>query len=289
MTKRFMLLLAGAVALSGCSIFEGVIPAKSSSNADTSYTASHSGNYATNSQNASTNYVPQPRYYFGTDLPVKTAVSGSSAYKSYNEYNTNNRFAGSKVEIFPTGTTSSPVSTAQTYTAPSSKRNTRSAVPALRGVSSPRFYGNLGATLYDIGDGSFGVIARAGIDRGILGAELEGTVGLTNETETIGDMRVSGGVNHSVGIFGVARHKFTSKWSALGRLGYHSAEVGAKTRNVNGGAALSNSASFDGIAYGAGVEYNLNSVNGVRFDYTRYDYDDIATSDTVSATYLRRF
>ena len=288
MTIRFILLLSSAAALSGCSLFDGTLNKKSNS----SYKTAQNSTYDTSKPKVIS--ISQPRYY-GSDLPVTGSGSTYSAtnagtYKSYGAYTGASDYAGAAVEIFPTGMQSSHSTASQNETHyVGSKTNAGSAIPALRGSKDIGFYGNLGAVMYDVSDEVFGVVARAGLERGILGAELEGSVGITNESETIGDMRVSGGIDHSLGIFGVARHAFTPKWSALGRVGYHSTRVNAKTRNVNGGASMSGSASFDGIAYGAGVEYNLDKVNGLRLDYTRYDYDDVATADSVSATYLRRF
>ena len=46
---------------------------------------------------------------------------------------------------------------------------------------------------------------------------------------------------------------------------------------------------FDGLAYGAGLKYDIDNVNGLRLDYTRYELADDITSDSLSATYLRRF
>jgi opacity protein-like surface antigen len=133
--------------------------------------------------------------------------------------------------------------------------------------------------MYDVGDEIFGIVGRLGVEKDWYGAELEGTIGVIDED--IGGIDV--GVDHSLAAFAVGRLPVGNRLKALGRVGYHTTQVGAMDNNGD-----SASADFDGIAYGAGVEYDLNPVSGLRLDYTRYDLEE-ATSDSLAATYIRRF
>jgi len=151
--------------------------------------------------------------------------------------------------------------------------------PSLRGSYGPSYYGNIGATMYDVGDEIFGIVGRLGVEKDWYGAELEGTIGVIDED--IGGIDV--GVDHSLAAFAVGRLPVGNRLKALGRVGYHTTQVGAMDNNGNSG-----SADLDGIAYGAGLEYGLNPVSGLRLDYTRYDLEE-ATSDSLAATYIRRF
>lgn len=175
--------------------------------------------------------------------------------------------------------------------------------PNLRGAYGPSYYGNIGGIMYDVDSDLFGVIGRLGVQKNWYGAEIEGTVGVSDEDETISvalpngagpvDVDVSAGVDYSLAAFAVGRLPLGKQFKALGRIGYHTTQIGASANGaaMNGGAAVvsSDNESFDGLAYGAGMEYDFDAVNGVRVDYTRYDLGDDAVTDSISATYLRRF
>lgn len=144
-------------------------------------------------------------------------------------------------------------------------------MPSLRGAYHPRgvdFYGNLGVIKYDVDEKPYGGVARLGVQKGYIGAEVEATTGIANQD--ILD------VDYSVAAFGVLRAPVTSQLNLLGRVGYNKANI-------------DNSFHVDGVAYGAGIEYNFNRNNGVRLDYTRYDIEDFGNADSVSVALLRRF
>jgi len=97
--------------------------------------------------------------------------------------------------------------------------------PSLRGSYGPSYYGNIGGIMYDVDDELFGVVGRLGFQKKWYGAEIEGSFGVVDED--ISD-DASVGVDHSL----------------------------ASTVSV--------SDDFDGLAYGAGLEYDIDGVNGVR-------------------------
>ena len=43
------------------------------------------------------------------------------------------------------------------------------------------------------------------------------------------------------------------------------------------------------LSYGAGAQYMFDGVNGVRADYTRYDFDEGGDMDSFGLAYVRRF
>ena len=175
--------------------------------------------------------------------------------------------------------------------------------PKLRGAYGPSYYGNIGGIMYDVDSDLFGVIGRLGAQKSWYGAEIEGTVGVADEDETLTvalpdgsgpvDIDVAAGIDYSLAAFAVGRLPISKQFKALGRVGYHTTQIGVSARSapMNGGQVISESdnESFDGLAYGAGLEYDFDAVNGVRVDYTRYDMGDDAVTDSISATYLRRF
>ena len=156
--------------------------------------------------------------------------------------------------------------------------------PSLRGSYGPSYYGNIGGIMYDVDDELFGVVGRLGVQKKWYGAEIEGSFGVVDED--ISD-DASVGVDHSLAAFAVGRMPLTRRLKALGRIGYHTTQVGIMADVDDSTVSVSDD--FDGLAYGAGLEYDIDGVNGVRLDYTRYDLGDDLISDSLAATYLRRF
>jgi hypothetical protein len=259
-------LLLGAVSMSACSAL-GLGQAKSTAH------SAVSGQYVQTAANTHANTM--------TDYHVN---SGWYAKPEINPY------AGGDVqldiqptEIYPAGKTQMahngyhdqygnpvPAPAQGGYNGPA---NTTYVTPSLRGSYGPSYYGNIGAVMYDVDDEVFGLVGRLGVQKEWYGAEVEGSVGVIDED--IGGVDL--GVDYSLAAFGVGRLPVGERFNALARIGY-----------AGDGVTVSANEDFDGIAYGAGLEYDLNAVSGLRFDYTRYDLGE-ATSDTLAATYLRRF
>jgi hypothetical protein len=269
-------LLLGAVSLSACSAL-----GFGANQSTAQYGNDMSGTYTQVAANTQNHTV--------SDYDINSGwYAGGSSTGEINPY------AGGEVQldiqptdIYPDGNTQmahngyhdaygNPVPGPMTQTQPV---DTTYVTPSLRGSYGPSYYGNIGATMYDVGDEIFGIVGRLGVEKDWYGAELEGTIGVIDED--IGGIDV--GVDHSLAAFAVGRLPVGNRLKALGRVGYHTTQVGAMDNNGD-----SASADFDGIAYGAGVEYDLNPVSGLRLDYTRYDLEE-ATSDSLAATYIRRF
>lgn len=164
----------------------------------------------------------------------------------------------------------------------------------LRGTSS-YLYGNLGGIAYDVGEDNFGVVTRLGYQSPYyIGAEVEGTLGVSDIKTQNGADSIKGGVDYSVAAFALARLPLGERFSVHARGGYHVSKIGAQLDD--GTSVVSGSESFDGFAYGGGAEFNLSPKTSMRVDYTRYELDaqtinsfDAATSDSVSWAIARKF
>jgi hypothetical protein len=88
---------------------------------------------------------------------------------------------------------------------------------------------------------------------------------------------VSVELSHSYGIFLVGKVPVSDTVDLFARAGFSSAEV-----DVAG-----TTGSEDGAAYGVGAQVFFTENDGVRFDYTRYDYGGDANVWAVS--YVRKF
>jgi hypothetical protein len=168
----------------------------------------------------------------------------------------------------------------------------------LRGMHRPMRpgykYGNIGLINYDVDDGGYGVVGRVGYQTaGILGAELEGTIGFKDQDFDRGANEVTGGQDYSAAAFAVARLPVGNKFSVHARGGYHFTNIDSKVRN--GATTTFASDTVDGFAYGGGGEYRLNDRDSVRLDYTRYEYGDTINAidykaaESVALAYNRRF
>ena len=149
-------------------------------------------------------------------------------------------------------------------------------------------YGTLGAVMYDFEDEKFGVQGRLGYQfNPNLGAELEGSVGVVDETEDLGGGdELKTGVDYSAAGFGIVRAPLSGRLTALGRFGYHKTQLSSET--TIGGVTTEATTEEDGLAYGVGAEFALSPRSAFRADYTAYEVTG-GTLDSVSLAYLRRF
>jgi len=99
-----------------------------------------------------------------------------------------------------------------------------------------------------------------------IAVEGEGTVGVKDD----------GGneLNNEVGAYVVGKIPVTSQLDLLARVGVSRTEV--------------NDNDDDGLAYGAGAQWNFTSQDGIRGDWTRHDYD-AGEFDAWSVAYVRKF
>jgi outer membrane immunogenic protein len=145
------------------------------------------------------------------------------------------------------------------------------AVPAVM-TASAQVYGSVGYANLNF-DSPGGDVNLGGI-QGRLGysfipniaVEGEGTLGVADD----------GGneLDSELGVFAVGKIPVSTQFDIFGRVGVSRTEV--------------NGADDDGLAYGAGAQWNLTSQDGIRGDWTRHDYD-AGEFDAWSVSYVRKF
>jgi hypothetical protein len=127
-----------------------------------------------------------------------------------------------------------------------------------------------GYTQFD-GDGGAelgGITGRVGVDLSPnFAIEGEGTIGVTDDSGTE--------LDSELGAFVVGKLPINPSFDLFGRVGVSRIETSP------GGDA-------DGLAYGAGAQWNLTSQDGIRGDWTRHDYDE-GDADAFSLSYVRKF
>lgn len=166
----------------------------------------------------------------------------------------------------------------------------------LRGMhtqKSGHFYGTLGAVIQNKELDVFGIEGRIGYNSGqIVGAELEGSIGVVDDNQTvdnplIGDVEINTGYNYNVAAFALARLPVSEKFSVHARMGYDFRRLNVDGKALDG-TEVSQSAKFNGVAYGTGVEYALSPRSGLRFDVTRYR-NNSGRNNSISASFTRKF
>jgi outer membrane immunogenic protein len=127
-----------------------------------------------------------------------------------------------------------------------------------------------GYTQFD-GDGGAelgGITGRVGVNlTPNFAIEGEGTLGVSDDSGTE--------LDSELGAFVVGKLPINPQFDVFGRVGASRIE-------------LSPGGEFDGLAYGAGAQWNLTSQDGIRGDWSRHDYDE-GEVDAFSLSYVRNF
>ena len=127
-----------------------------------------------------------------------------------------------------------------------------------------------GYTQFD-GDGGAdlgGITGRVGVNFGPnFAVEGEGSIGVKKDSGTK--------LESELGLFAVGKLPINQSLDLFARVGV------SRFETKPGG-------DEDGLAYGVGAQWNLTSVDGIRGDWTRHDYD-VGNVDAYSVSYVRTF
>ncbi|MEP3654117.1 MAG: porin family protein [Litorimonas sp.] len=147
-------------------------------------------------------------------------------------------------------------------------------------------YGNIGAEAVEFD--SYNVTARLGYQISEnFSVEGQGSFGVIDDDVAGFDV----GVDNSFAAFVRGSLPLSEQFSVFARGGYHFTQFGVD------GTGIDESLDVDGFAFGGGVEYMFDSVNGLRADVTFLDSEDnningadfSGTAETYAITYVRKF
>jgi len=117
-----------------------------------------------------------------------------------------------------------------------------------------------------------------------FGVEGELATGLESDTDTIGGVRVNQKLKHQAAGYVVGFLPLGPNTDILARVGYGTTKF--RTR----AAGVSFSDSEESWNFGVGAQHHFDGVNGVRVDYTRYEFDNgPGDADVWTVGYTRRF
>lgn len=142
-------------------------------------------------------------------------------------------------------------------------------------------YATLGASTYEFD--TYNATGRLGYNfNRYFGVEGEGSIGVIGDDEA----GVETDTEWDLGAYAVGRLPITERVEAFARAGYSVVSVEAETAGVT----LQDEA--DGYAVGGGLQYNMDSRNGIRAGYT-YKDGEIAgvdvDADVWDISYVRKF
>ena len=148
---------------------------------------------------------------------------------------------------------------------------------------------------------TYGVSGKLGYNfNEYFGVEGQIGTGISEEDDSIDGFDIGAGLDWYGGAFGVLRAPVTEQFDIFGRAGYYFAEVDGDITNTVDNISTDVSASTDGFALGAGVQFNFGpeGKNGIRAEYTYLDVQEIddvdvdefdLSGDLWSIGYVRKF
>jgi len=166
-------------------------------------------------------------------------------------------------------------------------------------TNSTGFYGTLGYLGTNTQDLDLGAIqGRLGY-RFLpwLGVEGEGAFGVKNDksSQIINGVTVDSKVHlrDQEAIYGVGFLPLSPNFELFGRVGYghEGAKVTATALAAGGPVTVADKVAGDSWNFGAGGQWFFDDKNGIRADYTRYEFTprDSGHADTWALSYVRKF
>jgi hypothetical protein len=172
--------------------------------------------------------------------------------------------------------------------APASAQN----LPSFAPVSFNAGVGYTGISLPSTNLGA--VTFRAGADFGkYVGLEAEGAFGAGDADNYIGALTAvtKTHLNDEYAGYAVVRYPVLPNANVFARGGYGHSDIKVSAFNQTTQTGGSVTAGADSWNYGAGAQYFFDAKNGLRAEYTRYDFVDrgVTSADTWSISYVRKF
>jgi hypothetical protein len=131
---------------------------------------------------------------------------------------------------------------------------------------------------------------RLGADFGkYVGVEGEGSFGVVDQDGSVSGVATKLHLNDQYAGYGVVRYPLLPNANVFARIGYGHSDI--KASASAGGQSASETVGVDSWNFGAGAQYFFDAKNGVRAEYTRFDFQDrgVQDADTWTVSYVRKF
>jgi len=145
-------------------------------------------------------------------------------------------------------------------------------------------YVNLNVGLADAGPNFWAIQGRLGYRvNNWFGVEGEVATGIKGDDVQVGGVNVDTKLSHQIAAYLVGFVPAGEKTDLIARIGYGTNKIKASA------AGVSASGSDESINFGVGVQHHFDGLNGVRFDYTRNEFNDGGDANVFSIGYSRKF
>ena len=148
-------------------------------------------------------------------------------------------------------------------------------------------YVNVGYSYADFAPAHLSVIhGRIGGRFGrYFGVEGEGAVGVSSDRVSQGGFTIDTKLKSEFAGYAIGFIPLGPKADLFGRVGYGRSNLHAYIAGVGGGDVSENSLNF-----GGGAQFFITPDDGIRIEYTRFDYrHNLGDADVYSVSYVRRF
>jgi len=147
-------------------------------------------------------------------------------------------------------------------------------------------YGAVGGTTYEFE--TYGLDAKLGYNFiKNFGIEVQGVLGLTSDSTRLSASPESATfttkVDYTIGAFAIGRLPLNEQFEVFARGGLHNTQISADINNALNTEFEDNDTSF---AAGGGLQYNLDSKNALRAEYTYLNGSEL---NVTSISFVRKF
>ena len=136
------------------------------------------------------------------------------------------------------------------------------------------------------------ITLRAGANFGkYFGVEGEGSFGVNDQRGSLSGVPYKLHVDDQYAGYGVVRYPVLPKANIFARGGYGHTDLTAAVTPLLTGLETTGKVGLDSWNYGAGAEYFFDGKNGLRAEYTRFDFQGGAggNADTWTVSYVYKF
>ena len=116
-----------------------------------------------------------------------------------------------------------------------------------------------------------------------VGVEGEGAFGIGGDDVSVGTATAHVKLSHEFAAYAIAFLPAGENGDLFARIGYGTTKIKASAL----GAAASGS--DESVNFGVGGQIHIDGVNGIRVEYTRFEYNDGGHANVFGASYSRRF
>jgi len=116
-----------------------------------------------------------------------------------------------------------------------------------------------------------------------LGVEGEGAFGIGGDDVTVGTATAHVKLSHELAAYAVGFLPAGENADLFARIGYGTTKIKASA------GAGSASGSSDSVNFGVGGQYHFDGLNGIRVEYTRFEYTGSGHANLFGVSYSRKF